>query len=129
MRKYQWLYLIPLLLLLSGCSYFGAEEVEETNWVMEWVVKLGIGLFQFAWGLLLIFWSVKFHLYLMNKFKRQFFRDEIVQAMNRLKDRKSKPTLNDIYRDAAIVVGGGAYQGLVFLGILHLMASIQTPFG
>ena len=99
----------------------------EFNWV-DVLIKLLVGLGQFGYALILIWLSIKFHLFLMNRYKKVFFRDEMVASFNALKSTKSM-AVDRIYRHAAIVFGASVYQGMVFIGILHLMANMQTPFG
>ena len=121
---------------LTGCSGvdidFGGQEADPPgvwdNPIVEFIIKIVVGLLLFGYALVLIWLSIKFHLFLMERYKRFFFRDEIKTSIDKLKAR-STMAQNEIFRHAAIVLGAGAYQGLVFLAILHLIASMQTPFG
>lgn len=99
----------------------------EFDWI-DVVVKLLIGLGQFGYALILIWLSIKFHLYLMERYKKLFFRDEMVESFSWLKSAEPME-MDRICRHAAIVFGASVYQGMVFIGILHLMANMQTPFG
>ena len=134
MRKYYRLFWIIGLLVLAGCGTsinIDPDTAEPSIWdnpAVEFIVKILLGLLLFAYALVLIWLSIKFHLFLMEKYKRFFFRDELKQSIDKLKARGTL-TKDDILRHAAIVLGAGVYQGLVFLAILHLIASMQTPFG
>ena len=99
--------------------------IVENAWYVYIIVKMLVGFGQFAWGLFLIYLSITFHLWLMNKYKRQFFRDELTLLLNKVKARDPKIDLPV----AVLGLAAAVYQGAVFLAILLLMGSIQTPFG
>ena len=102
----------------------GLENTAEVAWYSDILIKLLVGMGQFVWGMLLIYISIRFHLWLMEKYKKLFLRDELLLIVGRCRAK----TKIDI-ADAVLGVAAAVYQGAVFLAILQLMGNIQTPFG
>ena len=131
MSKYS--VIVPLLLLMAGCGTEITLQPESApsvwdNPISELVVKFIVGLLMFGYALGLIWLAVIFHLFLMNRYKRFFFRDELKAAIDKLKGRVALTT-QEIMRFAAIALSAAVYQGLVFVAVLFLIAEMQTPFG
>ena len=125
------LLMVVMFLILAGCGGdITIQRGDNDLFSMDGLIALGARLLHFGFGLGLIWLSVKFHLFLMDRFKNEFFRDELVDMVARWRIPEGHPDHRKItLEDAIMVLSIAAYQGLVAFAILFVAASIQTPFG
>ena len=85
-----------------------------------------MGLTQFMWACFLVYLSFRFFKWLVLSYKEYFYKDELDDVAKLLKP-SSKRTITQ--QQAIIALALAIFQGLYFVGMLTLVAHLQTPFG
>ena len=95
-------------------------------WWLDLLEVMAMGFTQFLWACVIMFGCFLFHKWLVTTYKDFFYKDE-VDIIAAVFKHKNKRKLTEDQRAAALPMA--VYQGLYFVGLLFLAASLQTPFG